>query len=113
LKALVSENAVQTSERTFLIGAQFKSRSDWDVQDSLAELGQLAQTAGADVVGTGTQKIEKPTAKTFIGPGKAQEFATRCHEESSIPSSSTTNSRPARAAAWNRSSNSRSSTGPS
>jgi GTP-binding protein HflX len=82
LKALVSENAVQTSERTFLIGAQFKSRSDWDVQDSLAELGQLAQTAGADVVGTGIQKIEKPTAKTFIGPGKAQEFAVRCHEES-------------------------------
>lgn len=82
MKALVSENAVQTSERTFLIGAQFKSRTEWDVQDSLAELGQLAQTAGAEVVGSGTQKIEKPTAKTFIGPGKAQEFADRCRAES-------------------------------
>ncbi len=82
MKALVSENAVQTSERTFLIGAQFKSRTEWDVQDSLAELGQLAQTAGAEVVGSGTQKIEKPTAKTFIGPGKAQEFAERCRAES-------------------------------
>ena len=81
MKALVSENAVRTSERAFLIGAQFKSRTSWEVQDSLAELGQLAETAGADVVGSGTQKIEKPTARTFIGPGKAAEFAGRCRED--------------------------------
>jgi GTP-binding protein HflX len=81
LKALVSENAVQTSERAFLIGAHLKSRSEWDVLDSLEELSQLATTAGAAVVGTGTQKIEKPTAKTFIGPGKAEEFAKKCRED--------------------------------
>ena len=81
MKALVSENAVETSERTFLVGAQFKSRTAWEVQDSLAELGQLAITAGADVVGTGTQRLERPAARTFIGPGKAQEFAARCREE--------------------------------
>jgi GTP-binding protein HflX len=81
LKALVSENAVETSERTFLIGAQFKARTAWDLQDSLAELGQLAVTAGAAVIGTGTQKIDKPTARTFIGPGKAAEFAARCHDD--------------------------------
>ncbi len=81
MKALVSENAVQGSERAFLIGAQFKSRTDWDVQDSLAELGQLAETAGAAIVGTGTQRIERPTAKTFIGPGKAEEFAVKCRAE--------------------------------
>jgi GTP-binding protein HflX len=81
VKALVSENAVQTSERAFLIGAQFKTRSSWEVQDSLNELGQLARTAGADVVGVGTQKIDKPTARTFIGPGKAEEFASRCRED--------------------------------
>ncbi len=81
MKALVSENAVQGSERAFLIGAQFKSRTEWDVQDSLAELGQLAETAGAAIVGSGTQKIDRPTAKTFIGPGKAEEFAARCHAE--------------------------------
>ncbi|MBL9138469.1 MAG: GTPase HflX [Verrucomicrobiales bacterium] len=81
MKALVSENAVQTSERAFLIGAQFKSRTAWEVQDSLSELGQLATTAGADIVGYGTQKLEKPAARTFIGPGKAGEFAAKCHEE--------------------------------
>lgn len=81
VKALVSDNAVQTSERAFLIGAQFKSRSSWEVQDSLSELGQLATTAGAEIVGVATQKIEKPAARTFIGPGKAEEFANRCRED--------------------------------
>ncbi len=81
MKALVSENAVQGSERAFLVGAHFKSRTTWEVQDSLAELGQLARTAGAEVVGAGTQKIEGPTARTFIGPGKAEEFARRCRAD--------------------------------
>ena len=81
MKALVSDNAVQTSERAFLSGAQFKARSAWDVQASLSELGQLARTAGAEIVGTGTQKIDRPAARTFIGPGKADEFAARCRGE--------------------------------
>jgi GTP-binding protein HflX len=82
VKALVSENAVQTSERAFLVGAHLQARSEWDVQDSLAELGQLATTAGAEIVGTGTQRMDRPVGRTFIGPGKAREFALRCHEES-------------------------------
>jgi GTP-binding protein HflX len=81
VKALVSENAVQTSERAFLIGAQIKARTAWDVRDSLAELGQLATTAGAQIVGVGVQKIDRPAARTFIGPGKAEQFATHCREE--------------------------------
>lgn len=81
MKALVSENAVQTSERAFLIGAHLKNRSEWDVHDSLAELGQLATTAGADVIGAGTQRMERPVGRTFIGPGKAREFADRCRAE--------------------------------
>ncbi len=81
MKALVSENAVQTSERAFLIGAHLKSHTEWEVQDSLAELGQLATTAGAEIAGSGTQRVEKITARTFIGPGKAREFAARCHAD--------------------------------
>lgn len=82
MKALVSENAVQSSERAFLIGAHLKERTSWEVQDSLNELGQLATTAGAEVVGSGTQRIEKLAARTFIGPGKAEEFAAQCRAES-------------------------------
>ena len=42
------------------------------------ELSELAQTAGGDVVGSGVQKLEAPTASTYIGTGKASEFATFC-----------------------------------
>jgi GTP-binding protein HflX len=57
-----------------------KCRSRWDVQDSLTELAELATTAGAEVAGTGTQKLEAPVASTYIGSGKAQEFAKWCKE---------------------------------
>ena len=57
---------------------ELKSRSAWGTRDSLDELGELAVSAGADVVGDGTQKLEAPFASTFIGSGKADEFAQHC-----------------------------------
>jgi GTP-binding protein HflX len=36
-------------------------------------LSRLADTAGLDVVGTVTQRLERPDPKTFIGSGKAAE----------------------------------------
>jgi GTP-binding protein HflX len=44
----------------------------------LEELSELAITAGADVVGDGVQKMAAPCATTFIGKGKADEFAQHC-----------------------------------
>jgi GTPase len=79
LKALI-DTANQKTERVFLIGVELKSRSTWDVQDSLEELAELAQTAGGVVAGTATQKLEKPTAGTFIGTGKAIQLAAQCKE---------------------------------
>ncbi|MGZ8920026.1 MAG: GTPase HflX [Limisphaerales bacterium] len=79
MKALV-EIASQRTERVFLVGVELKSRSRWDVEDSLNELAELATTAGAKVVGTGTQKLEAPVAGTYIGTGKAAEFARWCKE---------------------------------
>jgi GTP-binding protein HflX len=55
-----------------------KSRTAWEVRDSLDELAELAATAGAEVVGDGTQRLEAPVAATFIGCGKADEFARHC-----------------------------------
>jgi GTP-binding protein HflX len=49
-----------------------------DTGDSLAELGELAQTAGAEIAGDGIQKMESPVSATFIGKGKAEEFAQFC-----------------------------------
>jgi GTP-binding protein HflX len=79
LKALIS-TASKRTERVFLIGVQLKSRNRWQVDDSLAELAELASTAGADVIGEGTQKMDAPVAGTFIGSGKASEFARYCHD---------------------------------
>src|SRR6185295_4851513 len=47
-------------------------------RESLDELAELAATAGGEVVGEGTQKLEAPNAATYIGKGKADEFAKFC-----------------------------------
>ena len=62
----------------FLVGVDLKSRSRWQTEDSLDELSELAETAGGDVIGNGTQKLEAPFAGTYIGTGKATEFADHC-----------------------------------
>ena len=77
MKALLTTQDVKT-ERVFLIGAQIGPATSWDLEDSLLELEQLAETAGADVRGTATQKLQTPNAATYIGSGKAQELATLC-----------------------------------
>lgn len=64
----------------FLVGVQLKSRDAFDVQDSMAELNELVKTAGGVVVGEGVQKLESPNASTFIGKGKAEEFAEFCRK---------------------------------
>ena len=55
-----------------------KARNGWELRDSLEELSELANTAGAEVVGDGIQKMAAPCASTFIGKGKADEFAQHC-----------------------------------
>jgi GTP-binding protein HflX len=61
-------------ERALLIGLEKQGVSKWDLQDSLEELAELATSAGAEVVDTVTQKLQKPTAPYYIGKGKAEEI---------------------------------------
>ena len=77
MKALIS-TATRRTERVFLVGVELKSRSAQDARESLDESGELAVTAGGEVVGDGTQKLAAPVASTFIGSGKAGEFARHC-----------------------------------
>ncbi len=56
-----------------LIGVDRPRTDGWTLSDDLAELSRLADTAGLDVVGTVTQRLERPDPKTFIGSGKAAE----------------------------------------
>ena len=50
------------------------------VEDSLDELRQLALTAGIEVVGQATQKLERPHSATYIGPGKVEEVQALVEE---------------------------------
>src|SRR5947207_13122314 len=60
------------AERALLIGLEHDGVSKWDLRDSMAELRELASSAGAEVVDTVTQKLPKPTAPFYIGKGKAE-----------------------------------------
>jgi GTP-binding protein HflX len=62
----------KTHERALLIGLEKAGVTKWDLQDSLEELAELASSAGAEVVDTVTQKLQKPTAPYYIGKGKAE-----------------------------------------
>ena len=44
------------------------------VEEHLAELAQLADTAGAAVVGRAVQRVESPTPNYFVGQGKVEEL---------------------------------------
>ena len=77
MKALVQTRNTRT-ERVFLVGLERKSGSAVEVRESMDELAELAATAGGEVIGDGTQKVETPNAATYIGKGKAAEFAKFC-----------------------------------
>jgi len=64
--------------RVYLVGVELQSRTAADLGESLAELAELAATAGTQIIGQGVQKLATPAAATFIGPGKAAEFAAFC-----------------------------------
>jgi len=50
------------------------------LENSLAELRRLADTAGFEVVGEVTQKMSRPNPKTFIGTGKVKEVKSIADE---------------------------------
>lgn len=62
-------------ERAITVGLELPGTRGWETEDSLDELGQLAATAGAEVVGRVVQKRARPDPATYIGEGKAQELA--------------------------------------
>lgn len=51
---------------------------EYDCEISLEELGELAETAGAEVIGMMSQKREKPDNATFLGSGRLEELSEFC-----------------------------------
>lgn len=63
-------------ERAILVGADFGRNPDWTLDESMGELERLAETDGADVVLTLTQRLDAPVPRTFIGKGKVEELVS-------------------------------------
>jgi len=61
--------------RALLVAVQMKTqRGGWGIEDSLRELGQLARTAGLEVVGQTWQRVDRFHPATLIGSGKVEEL---------------------------------------
>ncbi|MFL6520415.1 MAG: GTPase HflX [Chthoniobacterales bacterium] len=69
---MIEVSSKKKQERALLIGLEQDGVSKWDLRDSMEELAELANSAGAEVVNTVTQKLQKPTAPYYIGKGKAE-----------------------------------------
>lgn len=76
--AEVFENTQETRERVILIGVC--TRENEMVEESLSELAELADTAGADAVGRVIQNRESMHPGTYIGSGKIDEVRKLARE---------------------------------
>jgi len=68
-------------ERALLVGARARATGTaWRLQDSLAELAQLARTAEMQVIGQLQQQLSSINPATYIGAGKVRELAALVEE---------------------------------
>ena len=67
----------QKPESALIVGVD---SGDFDCEESLSELAELAKTAGAEVQAKVTQKREKPDAATYIGSGRLEEIKDFCRD---------------------------------
>ena len=63
----------RVAERAVLMGVDTRDGL-WPTERSLDELECLADTAGAVVVARLTQRLDRPSPKTYIGSGKVEEL---------------------------------------
>jgi len=69
------ETGRDKKERSVLVAVDIKGRDSWTAEDSSRELGELASSSGARVVGGIICRRAEPTPSYFIGKGKAEEIA--------------------------------------
>src|SRR6187399_1674333 len=67
-------------ERAFLIAVDTGTEDGWTAEDSLAELANLAATAGADVVGAEWQNRRHVDPNWYVGKGKAEDLVAAKRE---------------------------------
>jgi GTPase len=67
------------SERAILAAVRLPT-STYDQRDPFGELASLAEQAGAIVVGSLEQRLERPVAGTYMGTGKIRDLKALCQE---------------------------------
>ena len=75
-----TSSLTEESEKAILIQVIVGRDSLSVAEDSLIELAGLADTAGVTVVGSITQRRDRPTAQSFVGKGKLDEIRAACEE---------------------------------
>lgn len=73
---------MEKKERVVLVGIELTSSGEApvDVEESLAELARLTETAGARVVDVEVQRRKRPDPATLVGRGKAEELKKICQD---------------------------------
>lgn len=70
------KSTAEDTERAVLVGIELdRPTTGYTLEESLAELAELASTAGAEVVATVTQHRDRPDKAFFVGSGKVDEIA--------------------------------------
>ena len=77
---LTTIDSLENAERAILVGVETGSANGISTEDSLAELGALAESAGAEVTGQVQQKLKSIDPRTFIGRGKTAEVRELAHD---------------------------------
>ncbi len=67
-------------EKAILVGAIHRPAIEQDIIEQLDELSLLARTAGAEVIGSVTQKLDNINPAYFIGKGKAEQLIHQAQE---------------------------------
>jgi GTP-binding protein HflX len=77
----IPEQTAPPRERALLVGVELRGQESLlSLDESLNELALLADTAGLDIVGQVTQRLDRPNVQTFIGPGKVEEVKILAEE---------------------------------
>ena len=72
---------MRTRERALLAALRLPRQRRFEVEESLDELGRLAESAGAEVVGRVTQERQAPTPQLYFGKGKVDELKASSERE--------------------------------
>lgn len=72
----IIENTENQKEKALLISVD---TGEFDAEASVNELEELADTAGAEVLGVMLQKRDAPSASSYVGVGRLEEIAEFCH----------------------------------